>query len=367
MAAPRWQFILTDTKFNPVGEILNAQDRTIGLALKKPDTLSFTLRLDNPLADTIISSLGYVKAYRGGILRYFGPIISAEEAAETGSANVAVTSAGAAWTLTKRLTGKSATGRQFTSVTDRAVIARTLIAEANAESSTGIATSAAVASGSTLTYTAGPYRTVYDCLTELATGYDAFDWRVLPVENYANGVVTSNSIGSFNAQPIIGSYQAEAVFEWGTGRNNVKSYSRVLSRDVQANKVYHIASAGPDAPGYPVVSQQDAASISNYLLMEDLAQADLSTTALRQQLVDEHVAIRKNPRTIIKFEPHIDPQNIGTLPKYGVDYDIGDYVRFRAAYGGADRIDAALRIWGVTFTVDSNGVERASAVLAAQD
>lgn len=367
MAAAQWQFVLTDAAYSPVGEILNVKERQVNLALNKYDNLSFQLRLDNPLANNIINDLAYIKAYRAGSLKFFGPIISAEEAASSDSATVAVTAGGAAWLMTKRLTGKSATGRLFSTVTDRAVIARTLIAEANAENNTGIDTSAAVGSGSTITYTAGPFRTLYDVVTELATGYDAFDWRVLPVENYSRGVVTSQSIGTFNAQPLIGATQPEAIFEWGTGRRNVKSYSRIRDRSSQANQVYHIASAGPDAPGYPTVVANDPTSIASYRLLEDIAQADLTDYALRTQLVQEHIRVRKTPREVIKFEPHIDPQGVGILPVFGVDYDIGDFVTFRAAYGGAARINALLRIWGVQFSIDDNGVERASAVLAAQD
>jgi hypothetical protein len=367
MAAAKWQFVLTDAQLRPVGELLNVKDRQVSLSLNKVDNLSFKLRLDNPLAEPLLSDLGYIKAYRGKKLVYFGPIVSAEEAGDTSGASVAVTSAGAAWFLQKRLTGTSATGRIFTTVTDRAEIARTLIAEANAGSDTGIATTGIAQSGSLITYTAGPFRTLYDVLTELATGVDAFDWRVLPVENFVDGAVTSGKIGVFVAEPVIGDYQDEAVFEWGAGRNNMKSYSRIMDRSTQANQVFHIASAGPDAPGYPTVLANDLTSVGNYRLLEDIAQADLSSLTLRQQLVNEHVRVRKNPRQIIKFEPHIDPQDTGYLPEFGREYDVGDFVRVRISSAGVVRVDAWLRIWGVTFSIDDNGIERASAILAAQD
>jgi hypothetical protein len=127
--------------------------------------------------------------------------------------------------------------------------------------------------------------------------------------------------------------------------------------------VYHYTSNGPDAPGFPTVSAIDSASISQFGLLEDLAQADLLDAGLRQQLVQEHVRIRAQPRQVITFVPGVASDPLA-IPLFGYDYDIGDTVEARAVYNGRTRFDAALRVWGATFTIDDNGVEKTTLTLA---
>jgi hypothetical protein len=359
-----WNFILTDNNGTPLGEILNASDRKVALPLNKLDTLSFRVRLDNPLADWLVTNYCHVKGYRNNVLRYFGPVISAEEAGDASGGSVAVNSVGAGWILAKRLAGKSATGVVINSQ-DRAQIINSLITTTNTENATGISIDASNGSASSVGYTAGPYRPILDIITELAASYDGFDWRILPHENWVNGAISDSNFGQFYARPSIGIQQPDAVFEWGSnGRGNIASYTRMVSRDSQANKVYHFTTNGPDAPGFPTISAIDADSIRDWRLLEDLAQADLIDTTLRQRLVDEHVKLRKYPRQIITFEPHIDPGNTGRLPNFGTDYDVGDRVRARAQYEKSVRFDGMFRVWGVTFDIDALGVERASLTLA---
>lgn len=351
-----WRFVLTDKNFVPQGEVLNAPERRVALPLSKLDTASLRMRLDNPLADAALACDGYLKGYRNGSLLYVGPVISAEENTERGKASVMVNSVSMGWFLQKRLAGKSATGRLFTALTDRASIAKTLISEANIENEMGISTALAVSSGARVTYAAGPYKPIYTCLTELSQSFDGFDWRFLPVENYDNGVVTGTKLASFRALPVLGEAQPDAVFEYGTGRSNVVSYKRLVARDQQANKVYHNTSNGPGAPGYPTVSAIDGGSISDFRLLEDLAELDLLDPTMRQQLVAQHVELRARPRTVIEFQPQRD-DGTGRMPRFGIDYDVGDTVRSRAFYNGKQRFDIMSRIYGVEFSISDMGSE----------
>ena len=367
-----WRFVLTDAQHRPVGEILNAGDRQVALPLNKLDTLSFKVRGDNYLADELLSCEGFIKGYRNGLIVYHGPIISAEETGDANGVSIAVNSAGAGWILTKRLAGKSSTGTVFSTPTDRAQIVKQLIQTADTEGAafdpngvTGIdVTTQPIVAASAVTYIAGPFRPISEIVTELATTMDGFDWRILPVDNFFNGGVTSPYIGQFFAQPLLGTDEPNVVFEYGAGRNNIASYTRTINRDTQANRVFHFTSNGPDAFGYPTVSAIDASTITDWGLLEDLAQADLLDLGLRQSLVQQHVNVRKFPRQIIQFDPHIDPRSIGRVPQYGSDYTVGDSVRARAVYAGNLRFDAMMRVWGVQFTIDNNGVEKTTLTLA---
>lgn len=362
-----WRFILTDSTFTPVGEILNASERKITLPLNKVPTAAFKVRLDHPLADTLLTTNCYLKAYRtiaGGTpsLEYYGPIVSAEENIDSNGQSIAVNSAGAAWVLSKRLTGKSSTGTTVTN--DRAVLARLAISGTNNDGETHIDWAGTYTSGSSFTYTFGPYKTVLDTINELGNTIDGFDWRIDPIENFANGQVTGNKIGMFNAATVFGSEQDEALFEYGTGRANIAAYKRSVSRDTQANKVYHNADTGADSPGYPTKFSSDADSIATWGLMEDVAQGSLQDNVMRQKLVDEHVLVRKNPRQLIEFTPHIDPNDSGRLPVFRRDYYIGDTVHARAFYNGQQRFDVLPRVWVVTFDLSAEGTEQLTLTLA---
>lgn len=367
---PSWRFVLTDNSYEPVGEIINASDRKVAVPLSKLDTCSFKVRLDNPLADPLLTTAGYIKAYRDGVLRFYGPIVSAEETVSSDDASVSVNAVGAGWVLQKRLVAKPVIAGQPTLIvpTDRAKIFQYWLGVSDNESNIPIAWDAANSAASTSSYDPGinAYKPLYDVLTDLATGAAGFDWRVVPSDNFYNGAVSSSDIGVFTARPTIGSMKDDAVFEFGMGRNNLQGYTRTVTRDTQANKVFHIASQGGTSTTYPPISALDYGSIADFGLLEDLAQADLLDTSMRTALVQEHVAVRARPRQILQMTPHIDPQNVGRVPNYGEDYDVGDFVPVRTAYNRVLRLDTIVRIWGVSFDIDSNGMERTSTVLAEE-
>ena len=47
-----------------------------------------------------------------------------------------------------------------------------------------------------------------------------------------------------------------------------------MAREMQANSVFHIASAGTTDPGYPIVNSADGNSVVRWKLLEDVAQGD---------------------------------------------------------------------------------------------
>jgi hypothetical protein len=201
----------------------------------------------------------------------------------------------------------------------------------------------------------------------LSAGVDGFDWQVVPFDNFSGGIVGSSKIGQVRAYPIIGSRRVDAVFEYGGGRNNVQDYSRTVSRDVQANRVFHNVSAGPDAPGFPTVQATNVDSANTWRTMEDLASADLTDLALRQSLVNEHVRIRALPRQVASFTPALtDPEHPNRVPQYRDNWIVGDQVRARIIANRALRFDAWMRIYGVSFDIDNNGMERAAMTLAQE-
>jgi hypothetical protein len=371
--AERWQFVLTNNEKRPIGEILQAKEREVTLNLNKLDSAKFKVRLDNPLADALMTTSGYVKAYRDDKLQYFGPIIAAEESFDKeGIPYIGITSSSAGWVLNKRYFGKGPMGSLWVvpSMDKAAVIANGIDAVLNPEDHTGIiAHTAPYPSGggpATNPFPVPPYTKALDLLNTTANVLDGFDWRILPAENWIGGAFVGDgqTIATFFAQETIGAERAGAIFEWGAGRNNIASYSRIVNREVQATRMFHHVVEGPDAPGYPTVIRNDTDAQAAWGLLEETAEADLHDLTLRQGLADAHLAIRKNPKQTITFTPHIDPARTGALPNYDTDYTLGDTVVARARYAGVTRFNVKVRVYAVNFKLDdNNGLERAELTL----
>lgn len=360
-ASAKWRIVLTDRSFVPQGELRNVGGISFLSSLSKLATGSFTVRLDNRHIDRLAACDGYIKLYRDTTLRCVGPIITAEETAQRNEQSLAVTFADQGWILGKRLAGKAATGGQWTTVTDRALIFKAILDALNAESDTGISTATyTLSAGSSITYKAGPYRSSLEVLQELGGALDGFDWRIVPLENWSSGSLSGSKVGSIQAQPLIGTTKNNAVFEYGVGtRSNVLSYSKIRSRDGQANRVFHL---GND-PATPV-SSDNAAAQTAWGLLEDVVSLDMSDQTLRTKLVQEHTQVRGYPRDLIRMTPHIDPGVTGRLPLPFVDYDIGDVVKFNAVAAGKVRFSGVVRVYAIKINVEQEtGFERVELVL----
>jgi len=361
----QWQFILTDKDYVPQGEILNAYERKVSKPLSKLDNASFRVRLDNPFSNQLMECNGYIKAYRNKKLMFFGPTISAELAADDGGAAIVVNAISPGWYFTKRLAGAQPEGTIYSTLTDRAHIFRAEMQEGGEwpEDHGVRADASRLSSGSAITYTAGPYRTVMDTLNELSNSYDGFEWMIEPVENWSaqNGILSWQT-GMFVAAPRplgFGTQRHEAIFEYGMGQNTVKSFKRTITRDSQVNRIYHVAQ------GLPIINEDDDPSYHKYKLLSEVAQIELTDETLRRQFLKENLRIRANPRQIVEFQPHVDPNTAG-LPQFGVDYGLGDRVTFRAAQGDRLLLDTQLRIWGISFEINEHGTETGSLALAEE-
>ena len=172
------------------------------------------------------------------------------------------------------------------------------------------------------TYVAGwTYKPVAEAISELASTIDGFEWVIDPIEYDAG------KVGEFKTYGVLGTYQEHAAFEYGGGRGNVKSYRSSRTRQTQANAAYSLPSGWPDNTGESEAFSSDTASAAKWLLVQDVVPGDL-TPALRQQLVEEHVQVRAEPRKLWSFDPILQ-LGIGCwVPVFGVDYDVGDLFRF---------------------------------------
>lgn len=355
-----WSMELTTLTGAGIGEITTASEREFAFLLNRPNTATWQMPVHDELVNTLMSMQTLVKVYRGADLMMHLLVVGANRVATAESRTVSFTAADPLWLLQKRLAGKSATGTIYTTLTDRGQMAKEFIDAANVDEQTGIRTgSLPHLSGSTSTYASGPYKPVSEVLADLGLTAAGFDWEIVPIEYNAG------KIGDWHAAPILGITREDVKFEYGPGSGaNIKAAVDTIDGNTMANKVYHIAEAGPDTPGAPVVSATNAASVATYGLREDLAQAALTDQNLRQKLVDEHVAVRKHPRRIVTFEPRdYDPTDPRNVPVYGVDYLAGDLVQAYAADETGEWFDGYFRVYGWTAKPTAEGMETGDLLL----
>ena len=377
MALNQWRAVLTDLSYTPVGELQNADERVLTMTLNRIDTASFKIRTDNPLADLAQSLDCYLKLYRNNQLMFFGLLQTSEESVGAEGGTISCSAAAPGWDWPRRYPVRQANAG-FAITGSRAAIANALLQNMNhqypevgpginlvwfekTQGETGVAPMGSMAPGGTIQYFCPPYKPFSEVLAELSNAADGFDWRITPFENWVGGVLIEHpSYGSYKAAEWrvgapIGTTRPEAIFEFGTGRLNISSYTRTRSRESQANGITHLLNGQPE--DNPIIAEaQGDEDRTKVGILEDIVQADLTTSTLRQQLVNEHLAVRENPRDIVQWTPIADYGD-GRLPRYGIDYDLGDFVTGRARSNGSTRFNGQFRVWGVEFSIDKAGIE----------
>lgn len=224
----------------------------------------------------------------------------------------------------------------------------------------------------------GPWRyyPASSAFAELSTGLDGVDWEVRAVEPLVDAYGTQ--LGVLIAKAFLGALKPHVVFEFGTGKKNVKTFSVVTDAGASANDITHLPSGFPDNATQLPVELTDVDSIVARGLREDVLTEDVLTDALRTQLVQDHIAVRKVPRRTITFTPVDDPDPFGTaleerrVPRPFVDYDVGDIVTFRAVellevndpttglvsgYTEVKTVDAFFRIFTLDIDIGDDGAE----------
>lgn len=350
-----WLWQVTDLAFNPYADVTNSKEMRVAFLLNKVNTASFKLRLTHPASASIMENLGYLKVYRDSRLIFFGPIITAQEAGEgdVENASVHVNASGPEWIFAQRLAARTeATAKRVEGV-EWSKRFTEYVEERNAENETHIdVASGPIGGGATLAYETPMYRPASEILNDFVNTTNGFDWRMTPIDNYSGGVVVGQKIGRFETANVLNIAQPNSIFEWGMGLHNVAAYSRTVDRSTLLNKAYHILSEGPEVTNGLVTSDPTlgAESIAKWGLQEAVISASLVDVPLREELINEHVTVRRNPRQTIVFQPTSSPQT----PTYGRDFSLGDSVTARIGYQGVARYQALLRVWGVSFELDEN-------------
>lgn len=366
------QFLSTDLLGGDQFEVARADERKLLLPHMRIATASFKLAIGDANATTLINNDRLIKVYHthpvtgARYVCFHGPLIAAEEAADGTANTIMFTACDPMWRLTKRLIPGSIprTGTSFgtaVSPRDLGLIAHDILDDVNGANIpvgapvgyTGISKGSRTASINGF-YVPPANKNAAEAIAELHVGVGSFEYKLTPTEptNVA-GNGGWPQIATLDIAPVIGQSRPDAVFEYGTTRANVASYSRQVSRDGLMNRGIVTVNGWPDGTTEVQSDRQDATSMTARGLFEDVVpEGGITDITLRDSLADYHLAIRKQPRQIITFRP---TSNAGVIPL--VDYFVGDSVRARAVVAGTVRFDATFRIWGINFDVDKNGDE----------
>lgn len=367
-----WHTYLSDLAGVPLSELAGASGKTVAVPLGSMATASAGVRLDHDDADELLEADTLLKIveevdegpYAGlELLHFHGRQVTADEEAAASSGSVKATWADPFWTLLRRLIGKSAQGfsrGDALTPVDVAVILGDLLATLNAESPTGAVLGDTTPSSST--YVNGVYYKPFgELVTELGATLFGPDWRIRPVD-YADAGGGLGVIGELDVKAVIGEQRDDAVFEYGDGLLNITGYKRAVTLEQAANRAFHLPPGFPETATQTVLSVDDAASQARRGLLEAVVAADLAPDELRLALLRQHIAARANPRQTITFDLVKDLG--GRVPKFGVDWSVGDVVPFRASTTRYDenrepylakRIDGMFRAYQFSATIDDTG------------
>lgn len=382
-----WTYVLTDRVGNPAGELRQATPRKWARGLRAGRSAAVTVQTKNSLAAQLLEADKLLlKCYddRTGakVLRHVGPLIGFDRSvAENGRGTVACNSASPLWRLLTRLVGQAQAGATIGTVLaqiDRGEALGQLVDALNAGAGapwytqgddTGIRRGAIAPSASNFW---GPWRyyPASSAWAEIVTGLDAPEIDLRPVEPTKDA--TGVQIAALDVAPSLGQLRRDAVFEHGFGRRNVPTFNDVGDSGTVANRAIHLPPGFPDNTTQAVLVSQDAASRGDRGLHEVVVDAPVTTDPLRQQIIDDHVAVRKVPRRTIAFTVARDPDPFDTplkdrrVPRPFVDFDVGDVVPFRAkelvelrqpdgtliGHRRVTTVDLLMRVYGMEITPD---------------
>jgi hypothetical protein len=273
---------------------------------------------------------------------------------------ISVSAADVGWRLSRRLVGKSEKGTSFTG--DKVTNAQAIIAELNTASirPLEIGVRPADVAGSTGTYVAGPYKEALSCINELAHGTDGFDWWIEPV----SGV--EDVIGLFRGAAVAGEQREDVFFEYGVGLRNMRSMGFLRDISTEVNWAYQVSEKGlePSAENpTPVVEAKDEQSILQQGQYEEVVElSGVNNVALREEWAQENVRVRKGPRRVLSLTSDIS-DGTARVPKFGVDYGLGDRIRCRAMDEGIMLFNGIARIYSVSVELNNNGTASYTPIL----
>lgn len=369
----------------PIGEVLNAHERTLTVPHDGLPTASLRLDISNPMAYEIVSRMRptsdlpnaaviLLKVYEGTTLRFVGDCTNVElSGGEDGSTTLQANFAGPLWRTQHRLAKKlgvlglspAQPNVQWTDTSPGDIITE-LLTYANTEvlDTVGIGDTG-IRMGTVDTLPAPPsvgveppwnYKPLAEAIMEMqAAGIaadliGAFDFLVRPVEPVSDSY--GLKLAELDIRTKIGTARPDVVFEYGDGSLSAKGSRLSMERQNIVNRAY-VQGADP-ADDTVTVRGVNADSQVAYSLYEALTPIDLGDGAgvLRQAWADANVQVRGDTQLIADFDPAVNAPAWGQDPPTDGAYGNGDTIRVRIKLAEIEFLDGNMRVLGVTISID---------------
>lgn len=353
-----WTFVLSDLEGVVLGEVTDAHDRVVNRVLNGISSARFTVRGSHVLAPDINSADGLLlRCYdHDKVLRFHGTVRTVEDVVRQNDYSITCTFADAGVILDGHYDSTASISHTNT---DSGRLAW-LVAEQRQDHQTKhglqMGSQDDSESGSTINWQEEPYMHTLQTIVEFSESAAGFDWYIEPIERTLEGV--DPVIGAWVLDGVVGTTKSNAVFEWGTGRNNVQEWQRTKDWTKLLNLALNITGEQDPEDSAGVrqqVQASDSTSIATYGTHFDVVESfGIEDSTLRQEVVDAHIAVRKNPRQIYTLTP---TSSLVSVPVFGVDYYLGDLVPFRAKHNDTILFDGLVRVYSVEITIDDNGQE----------
>lgn len=199
-------------------------------------------------------------------------------------------------------------------------------------------------------------KSVLAVLNEIGDPLGGYEWKVRPVEPYMEmngGTPWPNRlpvVGRFDCAETLGTARAIA-WDYGGGAYNLVA----VEDDADALSMVNFAHALP--PGWPDSTNQaiagwqtprtanDAVSRGDYGLLEAIVSTDQATDGFRTKIAEQHVELRRRPRRTMKITPGSHRDTGGYVPRFDIDYGLGDSMPLRV-WQRRPQLDAAGTVIG---------------------
>lgn len=360
--SPVWTFTLADMQRNRLADLTLTKERKITTRLNRPTSLEVTMEMLNPAMSVLMNEPNQhllIQARRNGTLITQSEIAAGDMAGAAGTIKLSGTCTAYARLIPRHI--GTVSPREWIS-TRRATVASQALGDLNTDKDTLIVANV-VDAGATGLVSAGPYgfKPFFELLNEIGESDFGYDHYMVPDAS------TAGLYGTLYIQSIRGTAKPNVVFEYGTGQRNARDWG--LKWDT-ASRITRAISL-PPGTGYSPITRPTSAltaieDTEGIGRREAIVESDLYNTSLRTALLDEHIAVRQNPRQLFVIQPAISEQAAGQ-PQPFVDYDVGDIIEGRVYDNGVVYLDAQVRIYGITITLDENGTESVELLLINED
>lgn len=353
-AQSQWQVLYSDLSGENLADISDATNRTFAWNLNQPSTAQLSLNTFHPAVSAVLSNpVGLVKVYKRKQLAMVAETTSIQVAGAGSDRSIALVATEAPWVrLQTRIIGQGPNGVTYTSL-DRGEIARRIVAGEQARGGIGVGIGTIQSSS---VATAGPWyaKNAAEAISELGSPLNGFD---LWFEPHDPALAPTGIHSYMHIRRLRGGLRENAIFEYGTGRANLREYGWQIDNAGLINQAISLPSAYPDNLALKLVSALDLTSIAAYGFREGLVENDLVDEDLRTALVQEHIAVRKQPRNVYTFQPHYDDLS-GRVPAFPFDYNVGDIVTARVSDADVLNLSGQVRVYGVSVSLpDESGTE----------